>query len=139
MHRFFSKQQLDYAIYVIEPTEGIIFNRGLLMNIGFVESLKDSNNYWECFALHDVDAIPENERNMYSCPFDNPRHMAVQRSTRNYELKYETYFGGVTLMTKEQFKKCNGFSNLYFGWGMEGKVILFYFHKKLYHTEIKKH
>jgi hypothetical protein len=120
MHRFFSKQELDYAIYVIEPIVSITFNRGILMNIGFVESLKDSDNYWECFALHDVDLIPEDERNMYACPVKNPRHMSIQISNSNYELMYEGYFGGVALLTKEQFNKCNGFSNLYFGWGGEG-------------------
>jgi beta-1,4-galactosyltransferase 1 len=121
MHRLLTKQQIDYGIYLIEPIKGITFNRGLLMNIGFIESLKDSQNYWKCFIFHDVDLIPEDERNIYSCP-QMPRHMSIDVSTLNYRLLYEELFGGVTAFTREQYVKCNGFSNLFFGWGGEGDL-----------------
>lgn len=51
------------------------------------------------------------------------RHMSHAVSTLNYRLPYETIFGGVSALTTEQMKKVNGFSNLYFGWGGEGKLI----------------
>ena len=84
MHPFLIKQQLDYGIYLIEPIQNITFNRGLLMNIGFIESLRLSSNKWDCFIFHDVDLIPEDERNIYSCP-DLPRHMSSAVSTFNYK------------------------------------------------------
>ncbi len=86
MHPFLIKQQLDYGIFLVEPVDTIQFNRGLLMNIGYLESLKLSNNKWECFIFHDVDLLPEDERNIYSCP-EIPRHMSSAVSTFNYRLK----------------------------------------------------
>lgn len=83
MHLFLNKQQLDYGLYVIEPEANLTFNRGLLMNIGFNESLKDEPA-WECFVFHDVDLLPEDERNLYTCP-ETPRHMSSAVSTLNYQ------------------------------------------------------
>ena len=84
MHPFLIKQQLDYGIYLIEPLQNITFNRGLLMNIGYLESLRLSSQKWDCFIFHDVDLIPEDERNIYSCP-ELPRHMSSAVSTFNYK------------------------------------------------------
>ncbi|CAF0715049.1 unnamed protein product [Brachionus calyciflorus] len=117
MHPFLRKQQLDYGIYLIEPIANITFNRGLLMNIGFAYALADDPT-WKCFVFHDVDLLPEDERNIYSCP-ESPRHMSSAVSTLHYKLPYDAIFGGVTEFTKEQFEKINGFSNLFFGWGGE--------------------
>jgi hypothetical protein len=50
------------------------FNRGILMNIGFVEALKQ--RHWDCFIFHDVDLLPQNDGNIYSCPA-MPCHMSV--------------------------------------------------------------
>jgi beta-1,4-galactosyltransferase 1 len=121
IHPFLAKQQLDYGIYVVEPQESIAFNRALLMNIGFAQALNLTGNYWKCFVFHDVDLIPEEDRNIYSCP-EAPRHLSSAVSTFNYKLPYEDLFGGVTSFTKEQFEIVNGFSNLFFGWGGEGKL-----------------
>lgn len=116
MHPFLSKQQLEYAIYIIEPVEKITFNRGLLMNIGYNEAIKDSK--WDCFVFHDVDLLPEDERNIYSCP-ETPRHMSSAVSTLKYKIPYDAIFGGVTSFLTEHFEKINGFSNMFFGWGAE--------------------
>ena len=84
IHPFLVKQELAYGIYLIEPMNNLTFNRGLLMNIGFVESLKLSINKWDCFIFHDVDLLPEDLRNFYSCP-EMPRHMSAAVSTFGYK------------------------------------------------------
>lgn len=117
MHPFLQKQQLDYTIFLIELAVGIEFNRALLFNVGFRESLLLDN--FTCFIFHDVDLLPENDRIFYRCSENMPRHLSVAVDRMKYKLPYATIFGGVTAMTREQFEKVNGFSNMYFGWGGE--------------------
>lgn len=87
IHPILCRQQIDYGIYVIEPVQNLTFNRGLLMNIGFIESLKLTIDKWDCFIFHDVDLIPEDDRNIYSCP-EQPRHMSSAVSTFNYRFYF---------------------------------------------------
>ncbi|XP_026227698.1 beta-1,4-galactosyltransferase 4-like [Anabas testudineus] len=116
LHPFLQRQQLHYAIYVIQQAGDATFNRAKLLNIGYLEALKDYS--WECFIFHDVDLVPENDYNLYTCD-TQPKHLVVGRNATGYKLRYKGYFGGVTAMTKEQFLKVNGFSNRYWGWGGE--------------------
>lgn len=37
----------------------------------------------------------------------------------SFRLPYETNFGGVSALTKEQYEAVSGFSNSFFGWGGE--------------------
>ena len=82
MHKFLMKQNIEYGLYVIEPTHESLFNRGLLMNIGFKEALSD-NEKWNCFIFHDVDMIPEIEI-LYKCNQKLPMHYSVAISEWNY-------------------------------------------------------
>ena len=38
---------------------------------------------FDCFIFHDVDLLPENDRNLYTCP-EQPRHMSVAVDKFNY-------------------------------------------------------
>ncbi|CAL8267514.1 unnamed protein product [Merluccius merluccius] len=116
LHPFLQRQQLHYAIYVIQQAGDATFNRAKLLNVGYLEALKDHD--WDCFIFHDVDLVPENDRNLYMCD-SQPKHMVVGRNATGYKLRYKGYFGGVTALTKDQFKRVNGFSNTYWGWGGE--------------------
>lgn len=116
LHPFLQRQQLHYAIYVIQQAGDATFNRAKLLNVGYLEALKDYS--WECFIFHDVDLVPENDHNLYMCD-KQPKHLVVGRNATGYKLRYKGYFGGVTAMTKEQFLQVNGFSNIYWGWGGE--------------------
>lgn len=89
MHEYFIRHNINYGIYLIEPLKDLKFNRGFLMNIGFLEALKDkiangSQPYWDCFIFHDVDMIPEDERLFYTCDPNYPVHYAVAVSKFKY-------------------------------------------------------
>ncbi|XP_060069285.1 beta-1,4-N-acetylgalactosaminyltransferase bre-4-like [Ylistrum balloti] len=116
LHSMLMKQQIDYGIFVIEQVGNITFNRGALLNIGFVESIKAYN--YNCFIFHDVDLIPEDDRIYYGCG-PNPRHLVAAMDKYNYRLPYQSYFGGVSQLPRSTIEKMNGCSNLYFGWGGE--------------------
>ncbi|KAG6921198.1 beta-1,4-galactosyltransferase 4 [Chelydra serpentina] len=116
LHPFLQRQQLDYGIYVIHQAGNTKFNRAKLLNVGYLEALKEEN--WDCFIFHDVDLVPENDFNMYMCD-KQPKHLVVGRNNTGYRLRYQGYFGGVTALTRDQFSKVNGFSNNYWGWGAE--------------------
>lgn len=82
LHPFLMKQQIEYGIFIIEQISGSPFNRAALMNVGFIEALKLSN--WDCFVFHDVDLLPLDDRNLYTCP-DQPRHMSVAVDTMSFK------------------------------------------------------
>ena len=116
IHPVLKRQMLEYNIFVIEQAGSEPFNRAMLFNVGFVEALKRDN--FDCFIFHDVDLIPENDRNLYSCPIQ-PRHMSVAIDKMKYQLPYKTLFGGISALRTEHFKLVNGFSNVFWGWGAE--------------------
>lgn len=116
MHPILQRQQIDYAIYLVEQSGSGKFNRAMLMNVGALEALKQYQ--YDCFIFHDVDLLPEDDRNLYTCP-EQPRHMSIAIDTMSYRLPYNDIFGGVSAMTVDQFRLVNGFSNKFWGWGGE--------------------
>lgn len=125
LHPLLQRQQLDYTIVVVEQNGTEAFNKALLMNVGFVESQKLRPT--QCVVFHDVDLVPEDDRNMYSCP-PLPRHLSVAVDQMNYKLAYPELVGGVLGMRTAHFLKVNGYSNLYWGWGAEDDDMYFRLH-----------
>ena len=121
MHPFLMRQNIHYKIYIITQGDKLEFNRAMLLNVGFKEALVDQD--WPCFVFHDVDHLPEDNRNLYDC-LDLPKHMASAVDTGGYQLYYDGFFGGVFSILKTQFEQINGASNLFWGWGGEDDNIL---------------
>ncbi|KAG8454442.1 hypothetical protein GDO86_000894 [Hymenochirus boettgeri] len=74
MHPVLQRQQLDYGVYIINQDGSNTFNRAKLLNIGYMEALKDYD--YDCFVFSDVDIVAMDDRNIYRC-FSQPRHISV--------------------------------------------------------------
>ncbi|XP_034830673.1 beta-1,4-N-acetylgalactosaminyltransferase bre-4-like [Maniola hyperantus] len=115
MHNFLRKQNIHYKIYVIEQQDDKPWNKGLLYNIGAKQAIAEN---FPCLILHDVDLLPLDESNLYAC-LHQPRHMSASIDKFRFVLIYKTLVGGVLAITSDQYKKLNGFSNRFQGWGGE--------------------
>lgn len=118
---YLSSKEIDYEIIIVNQDDSKLFNRGMLLNIGFIHAQKLRCTH---VVFHDVDMIPVDVD--YSAS-DFPIHLATKFVAINGEKErtiFEEYFGGVTLFPVETFKQINGFSNKYWGWGYEDTDLL---------------
>jgi len=113
---FLDSKGIEHTIYLAHQSDDNLFNRGLMKNIAAKHAFDDGCDY---IVWHDIDMVPEDESCDYSFPKDNPQHIAVRISQSDYQLKYEEYFGGAVVFSKEQVERTNGYSNDYWDWGME--------------------
>ena len=129
MDEFFKGKDIEYKIFVanqVYPDSVSGFNRGTSKNVAYDVAQKEGYDY---FCFHDIDMLPEDDSCDYSYP-KNVEHLAVHVAQFDYGLKYQEYFGGAILFTKEQCERINGYSNGYFNWGMEDDDLLFRVKKK---------
>lgn len=116
LHPMLQRQQLYYTVFVVEQEEPAVFNKASLMNVGFTEARAFAD--FDCFIFHDVDMLPQDDRNFYVCS-PQPRHVGAFVDKWKYKLPYPGLFGGVTAFRQSHFERTNGFSNSYYGWGGE--------------------
>lgn len=118
---YLNNKEIDYEIIIVSQDNGNLFNRGVLLNIGFNYSQKLKCDY---VVFHDVDMLPIDVDYSYS---EYPLHLATNFKKINgikERVSFDEYFGGVTLFPSEIFKNINGYSNKYWGWGYEDDDLL---------------
>lgn len=118
-----AKKIHDVKIIVAEQDDQLPFNRGGLLNAGFlaIEGMVD----YVCF--HDIDYLPMWADYAYA---DRPtriiwwgmhnRPIRVADPTRRTQAPRRG-LGAVALFTNDHFRAVNGYSNRFFGWGFEDK------------------
>ncbi|CAF1161420.1 unnamed protein product [Didymodactylos carnosus] len=123
IHTFLRRQLSTYIIIYIEQINPIaVFNKGRLYNTAISYIKQQTKLEITCFILHDVDLIPENDGNYYTCESKHIKHTTVRIRLSNatkYLVNYEFLIGGVLMLSHDQYVTINGFSNLYWGWGGE--------------------
>lgn len=104
----------DYNIFIIEQSQHKPFNKGKLINIGVLETLKH-NTSSRYFVAQDVDTFPLSSGIIdYKC-YKHIKH----------PYGHPFALGGIVFFDKDSFFKINGFSNKYWGWGSEDKDLQF--------------
>lgn len=61
---FLFKQNIAHHIFILNQVDSYRFNRASLINVGFLETLKD----YDYIAMHDVDLLPLNSNLSYKYP-----------------------------------------------------------------------
>lgn len=119
--RYLSDKNIDYELIIVEQDDGLAFNRGKLLNVGFIRAKQNGCDY---VVFHDVDMIPTDVDYSYS---DVPIHLATDLTgIRGFNrIVFDEYFGGVTMFPIDMFEHINGYSNLYWGWGYEDDDLLY--------------
>lgn len=114
-----------FHIFVIQQRgsqdlDGIKFNRGKLLNIGFEIAQQD----FDSFVFHDVDLLPNDDlAPYYACVPTTPIHIAACWHERGYT-NNPAFFGGIVSFSKMHFLQINGYPNNFWGWGGEDEVIM---------------
>ncbi|KAK9865177.1 hypothetical protein WJX84_007285 [Apatococcus fuscideae] len=113
---FLQNQARDFGIFIIEQTPELRFNRGALLNAGFLLLAGSDYDY---FAFQDVDTVPTEAGNIqYEYPSGMvPLHLTPVGIHPN--ARYEDFFGGIVIFTREQMLAVNGFGVNFWGWGRE--------------------
>lgn len=118
----------------VEQTPGAPFNRGLLFNVGFL--LSNASTRATHVVFHDADMIPEST--MAYGGNVSTFYPVVQYATRasqfQHRLPYPNYLGGVVGFLPEAYRRINGFSNKFWGWGGEDDDL--YRRVKTHHLEV---
>jgi hypothetical protein len=119
---YLADKDINYKIIIVEQDDAKLFNRGMLLNIGYRYAKKLRCDY---LVFHDIDMLPIDVDYSFS---EYPIHLATDiipdddEPTRKL---FDSYFGGVTMFPIEDFEKINGYSNKYWGWGFEDDDLLY--------------
>lgn len=103
----------DTKVVVVEQTEGKLFNRGKVLNVGFKEYM-DKTEY---FITHDVDINPTQK-----CL---EKYYRLENDIVKIVTGHKRSLGGITKLSNKCIKEINGFPNYIWGWGIEDRALYY--------------
>lgn len=114
-----AEEQSSYALVFAKQRDGEKFNRGMLMNCGF---LFVTNKYnCDLIYFHDVDMLPSSNVSYSSqrVRAHDVVHLATQASQFKFKMPYPEYLSGIVGMRPTFYIEVDGFANDFWGWGAE--------------------
>lgn len=110
----------SFLFVVADQMDDELFSRSWVFNAGVLAAEKMGFTS-TCVIIHDVDRFPHN--NAPTVPYDTCE-MPTQLCSENDEwpkkgVPYLEFAGGIVTMKREHWRKINGMSNKYRGWGGE--------------------
>ena len=101
-------------VIVVEQNKGKLFNRGMLLNVGF----KEYENKTKYFFTHDVDMIPS---------LDIIKSIYTKEDIEMFRIKkiHCNSLGGIIKVKHDIAFQINGFPNNIWGWGIEDRALYY--------------
>jgi hypothetical protein len=117
---YLKAKNIEHELIIVEQSEKNDFNRGKLLNVGFIKAEELGCDY---VVFHDVDMLPIDADYSYSA---KPTHLITDLDLPEGVSRtlFDEYFGGVTLFPVNSFKQINGYTNKFYGWGFEDDDLL---------------
>jgi len=118
----------NWEIYIAEQFDPTTFNRGWNFNVGLAVATAQTKasgditddmrlKHMDCAVIQDIDYLPEKGVDYSQCSM--PTQLSAEIDRYNWKTPYLESAGGIVSMNFEHWRKINGFSNEYFGWGGE--------------------
>jgi hypothetical protein len=107
-------KNISFKLVVLEQNNNLPFNRGLLLNVGFLECEKQVNSKIKYYCHHNCDLLPEDSTLDYS--------YTCIKSIRDL-FGYHSGLGGICIINRNDFRNINGFCNNMWAWGSEDLCI----------------
>lgn len=104
-------------LFIIDQNNADKFNRGLLLNIGYLIAMK--NHSYDRYIFHDINYFPDEELFTLYFKYINYNIHFVSPELNNSP---NNFIGGVFAIKKVDFEKINGYPNNFFGHGTENEA-----------------
>lgn len=108
---------IKYKLVIVEQNNDLMFNRGILLNIGYLEREKDISYKIKYYIHHNCDLFPSIDQ---SPPLD---YSYTPINEVRDIFGYSGGIGGIAIFNRLTFKQINGFPNDYFNWGAEDTTL----------------
>jgi hypothetical protein len=118
-----------HVIVVEQSADGYKFNRGKLLNAGFLAAVASSGERaarfglppqpaaFDAFCFHDVDLLPGPPLGPWYARRPAPRPLHIGAAWTRYPSA--AYVGGILTLSARDVRAANGFPNDFWGWGGE--------------------